>query len=438
MSELSARDLSLDELEDELASWAAHLSAGMCRWLELVAELDRRGSWAESGVGSCAEWLAWRCALAPRAAREHVRVARRLAELPLVHAAFARGELSYAKVRALTRVAQVGSEAELLELAFALTAAQLERAVRAYRRVSALEAREVHAKEELTWYWDEDGSLVVRARLAPEDGALLLQALQASRERLWKREPDDEDGSAGPRENDSVARADGEGRSAEPLPREIRPTNVEALVAMADASLAYEGDRSGGERYQVVVHVDEAALAGSDAGGAVLDGGPAVAAETVRRIACDASLVRVGQGRAGPSLDVGRRTRTIPPALRRALRLRDRGCRFPGCENHCFVDAHHIRHWARGGATALDNLVLLCRRHHRLVHEGGYRVDERGRFYDARGRPIPPTPRPRPGDARELLERNRELAITARTCACGDGDPLDLDLAVAALCQIAA
>jgi hypothetical protein len=368
-------ELTVVELEDELASWAAHLSAGMCRWLELVAELDRRGGWAESGVGSCAEWLAWRCALAPRAAREHVRVARRLSELPLVHAAFARGELSYAKVRALTRVAQVGSEAELLELAFAATAAQLEQTVRAYRRVSALEAQQVHAKEELTWYWDDDGSMVVRARLAPEDGALLLQALRASRERLRMRELDTDDGSAGPREDDPPARADGRGGSAEPRLRESRPTNVEALVAMADASLAREGGRSGGERYQVVVYVDEAVLAGNDAAGPVLVGGPAVAADTARRIACDAAVVRVSLGQDGP-LDVGRRTRTIPPALRRALRLRDRGCRFPGCENHRFVDAHHIRHWARGGPTALDNLVLLCRRHHRLVHEGGCRVDE--------------------------------------------------------------
>src|SRR5215210_5110000 len=97
--------LSLEELEAELATLAAHLYAGTCRWLELVAELDRRGGWAESGHGSCAEWLAWRCALTPRAAREHVRVARRLGELPLTQGAFARGELSYAKVRAVTRVA---------------------------------------------------------------------------------------------------------------------------------------------------------------------------------------------------------------------------------------------------------------------------------------------------------------------------------------------
>src|ERR671936_993875 len=126
-------DLTIEELEDEVAEVASHIYAGTCRWLELVAELDRRGGWAQWGCGSCAEWLAWRCPLMPRAAREHVRVARRLPELPLTHAAFARGELSYAKVRALTRVATGDNEAELLAFARALTAAQLERTLSAYR-----------------------------------------------------------------------------------------------------------------------------------------------------------------------------------------------------------------------------------------------------------------------------------------------------------------
>jgi hypothetical protein len=97
--------------------------------------------------------------------------------------------------------------------------------------------------------------------------------------------------------------------------------------------------------------------------------------------------------------------------MQRALRARDRGCRFPGCDNRRFVDAHHVRHWAHGGETSLDNLILLCRRHHRAVHEGGYRVDGRGH----------------PDD---LVERNHELGIDADTCESGTGDPLDLDLAV--------
>ena len=401
--------LSLDELEDEIATLASHIYAGTCRWLELVGELDRRGSWAGWGCGSCAEWLAWRCALTPRAAREHVRVARRLAELPLIHGAFGRGELSYAKVRALTRVADESSEEELLELARHMTASQLERAVRAYRRVTKDDANTLQAEAYVGYTWDEDGALVVRARLAPEDGALFLRALEAARDRLQDREWSEERGSAEPR----------------------TPTNADALVAMADRALGDRNtDRSGSERYQVVVHID------ADGGACALDDGPALSEETARRLACDASLVEIRE-RDGEPLSVGRKTRTIPPAMRRALQARDRRCRFPGCDSRRFLDAHHIRHWARGGETNLDNLVLLCTRHHRFVHEAGYSAvelaDGNVEFRDPWGGPIPCVPRPPPGDADLLLDRNNVLEIDAGRCASGDGDPMDLGLAVDAL-----
>jgi hypothetical protein len=159
--------LSVRELEDEVATLAAHVYAGTARWLELVAELDRRGDWSGYSSGSCAEWLAWRCALAPRSAREHVRVARCLVELPVMHAAFARGELSYAKVRALTRVATAANEEELLGAADIYTAAQLERVVRAYRRVSVKEARQQQEGAQLSVFWSADGSLEIHGRLAP-------------------------------------------------------------------------------------------------------------------------------------------------------------------------------------------------------------------------------------------------------------------------------
>jgi hypothetical protein len=178
--------LDREGLEVELAALAAHLYAGTCRWLELLGELDRRGGWAEEGPGSCAAWVAWRCGLTGRAAREHVRVARRLRELPSTRAAFARGVLSFAKVRALTRVASAESERELLELAGVLTAAQLERTLRAYRRVTAAEAREQLEAAFLSVLWNPDGSLELRGRLAAEDGALLLRALEAQRDVSWR------------------------------------------------------------------------------------------------------------------------------------------------------------------------------------------------------------------------------------------------------------
>jgi hypothetical protein len=187
--------------------------------------------------------------------------------------------------------------------------------------------------------------------------------------------------------------------------------------------MAHAGEsRPAGERYQVVVHADENVLAHDGAGGCELEDGSALSPETARRLACDASLVRNG-----------RKTRAIPPAMRRALRSRDRGCRFPGCENRRFLDAHHVHHWARGGPTRIDNLLLLCRRHHRLVHEGGYQVDRHGRFYDSWGRQLPDVPRPPRGSPLKLLDGNRSLRIDADTCDPGTGDPMNLGYAVDAL-----
>jgi hypothetical protein len=387
-------EASVADLEAELATLTAHLNAGMCRCLELVAELDRRSAWVAPGIGSCAEWLAWRCALTPRAARERVRVARCLDELPEIHAAFARGELSYAKVRALTRVAKTETELELLKLARACTAAQLERTMRAYRRVTTKEARDQQEQANLAVFWNPDGSLEIHGWLAPEDGALLLRALEAQRDSLWRG-------------------------SAEPRPAR-QASNAEALVALADTALGSDRDaRSGGERYQIVVHADEAVLAEDGDGGCELEDGSALAPETARRLACDASVVRNG-----------RKSRTVPSALRRALRSRDQSCRFPGCDNRRFVDAHHVKHWAHGGETTLDNLVLLCRRHHRAVHEGGFHVDADGRFYYPWGGELLPAPPLPAGSADHLRRSNREFPIDERTCASGSGGRMDLAQAI--------
>ena len=267
----------------------------------------------------------------------------------------------------------------------------------------------------MDWYWDDDGALVLRGRLAPEDGALFLQALEAACDAL------------------RAQRRIGEGGSAEPP-----PTSAEALAAMADRAPA-GSERAGGERQQVVVHVDRPALSGAGEAGCALADGPAIAAETARRLACEASVVHL-QEQDGETLSVGRKRRSVPPALRRALRRRDRGCRFPGCEHHRFVDAHHLRHWAQGGETKLDNLVLLCRRHHRLVHEGGYALERLSgdelRFRDPWGAPIPDSPRPPPGALDPLVQSNRSLRIDADTYHSGTGERMDLDLAVQALLSV--
>jgi hypothetical protein len=200
-------------------------------------------------------------------------------------------------------------------------------------------------------------------------------------------------------------------------------SNADALLLMADTLLASgPAARNGGERYQVVVHVDAATLSGeSDEGVCGLDHGSTLHAETTRRLACDASVVRILE-RDGKPLSIGRKSRSVPPGLRRALHSRDGGCRFPGCSQRRFVDAHHIEHWASGGRTELSNLVQLCRHHHRLLHEGRYRIDRTSRggllFRRADGRKVALRPVDRRGDPAEPARRNARdgLRITAETC----------------------
>jgi len=170
---------------------------------------------------------------------------------------------------------------------------------------------------------------------------------------------------------------------------------------------------------------DEAVLSDDGDGISELAEGSALAPETTRRLACDASVVRSGQ-----------RSRTIPSSVRRVLRRRDRGCRFPGCENRRFLDAHHVEHWAHGGETTVGNLVLLCRRHHRAVHEGGYTVDREGRFYYPWGAQIAPVPGLPRGDPDQLVAANGRLAIDDRTYHPGGDERFDLDYALHGLITI--
>jgi Domain of unknown function (DUF222) len=192
--------LETEHLEHELCSLASHLAAGMARWIALVDEYDRREGWGKwSGVVSTPHWISWRCGCSLRAAREHVRVARALRELPLTREAFARGELSYSKVRALTRDATPESEEFLLHQARYATASQLERMLGAYRR-SERPDPEWHGRRELRWHWNRDGTLKIEARLDADEGRVLLDALESARSQVREkaRADGDEGGPPGP------------------------------------------------------------------------------------------------------------------------------------------------------------------------------------------------------------------------------------------------
>lgn len=410
---------SLDDLEREICELGAHIEAATCRWLMLVGEFDEREGWGQWGTRSCAHWLSWRCSLAPGAARERVRVARRLRELPLVREAFAAGQLSYCKVRAITRVATPEIEAELVEIARHATGAQLEKLVRGYGGALAATlgmAQHAHEQRFLRCSWAEDGSMRIEARLCAEEAALVVAALEAAERTAPAMEPSyDADPAA-------ARRAD-------------------ALVSVARSSLAAEArDRKGPDPCEVVVHVDAETLAGDEAGGrSELEDGPALAPETVRRLGCDAAVVQMVE-RDGRPISAGRRTRTIPKALRRALRSRDRGCCFPGCTHTRFLHAHHIHHWARGGPTTLENLVQLCSYHHRLVHEGGYQVERAGPraicFRRPDGRRISAGPGRSRVTGPGLAQQNRARGVPIHADSCrplSAGDPLDYGLAVEGL-----
>ncbi len=428
----------LDRLGDEIAELSAHLEAATARLLDRIREFDTRGGW-NTGFRSCAAWLSWRVGLDLGAARERVRVARALATLPRLAQALARGELSYAKVRALTRVATPETEDRLLAVGRAGTADHVERIVRGWRRVDRrAEARETaqrHVSRALHVSQEEDGMVVLRGRLEPEVGALLLRALAAARETLYQRS----------RAEAAIAPL------ADPAaePPTMAQQQADALALLAETALHHGLDPGApGERYQVVVHVDASVLADPDQPGqSVLEDGVHVSAETSRRLACDASRVVMRHDDAGRLLEVGARTRTIPPALRRALHARDRGCRFPGCDGR-FTQGHHLRHWAQGGPTTLSNLALLCRRHHRAVHEEGYQVDRDPdgtlQFRRPDGHPLPEVPPPAavPADPVQVLQTRhvaQGLHLHARTtCAGWLGERLDVGWAIDVLHPLAA
>jgi 5-methylcytosine-specific restriction endonuclease McrA len=384
----------LERLEAQICEVAGHLAAATCRFLVLLAEFDERRGWASWEMNSCAQWLSWKCQLSSGTAREHVRVARALRDLPTIRREFAAGRLSYVKVRALTRIATPANEAGLAEIAEPMTGNQLERFARAHRQCSRADDAASHIQRRLTWRFEEDGSLAGSFRLPPLAGAVLLKALRA-------------------------AASDQE---TPPVPGEqvVRTSSdlADALLVVAESFLAGKvAGADDAEVYQVVLHVGTDAIpeAGVSAetpprGRAAASGpgdpadparchvedGAAVSITTAQMTGCTAALSWMTHGAGGAVLNLGCRRRRPNAAIRTAARERDHGrCRYPGCESRR-VDLHHIQHWASGGPTSLDNLVSLCRQHHLAVHDRGYLIAARPggnfAFYAPGGTPIPPSP----------------------------------------------
>jgi hypothetical protein len=363
------RAREIDALRDEITQLAGHLNAANYRCLKLIAEFDRRNGWVDNATQSCAHWLNWKCGIDLGAAREKVRVARALENLPKISSAMERGEISYSNVRAITRVACQGTEEYFLQIARHGTAHHVEKMVRHYRNAKNAEELSRDARQQLeravTYSYDADGSLILRARLPAEVGAIVLKALEAA----IKEIPIDQVEES---LQDNRVIVDAETGERKLLIRSARSARrADALALVAESFLEHgPASTSGGDHTQVVVHISAETLRDGSAGCCEFEDGPSIPAETARRLSCDAGIVALIENENGEPLNVGRRTRTISPQLRRFLKARDKGCRFPGCTNTRHVDAHHIKHWSNGGETKPTNLVSLCGFHHRKVHEG--------------------------------------------------------------------
>ncbi|MFK7893796.1 MAG: DUF222 domain-containing protein [Granulosicoccus sp.] len=422
----SLEKVSTDELESSITKLCVDLNAATYRQLVLIAEFDRRKAWGGNGVRSCAHWLNWRCGISLVAAREKVRVAHALEKLPRTSEAFASGQLSYSKARAITRVGTEHNEECLLTYARYGSASHLDKTVRLYRRQfnSAGEMMEdynqpvfppkpvdtlanasdderfdaenqgamhKHDYRELNCYWDEHGCLIIRARLTAEQGALVMKAMDAAMESINESAPSlESDSHALERNKTPVVESMELNQTVEPLSekdklklkfRNERRKRADSLALLASEFLKQNTPAGGiDDRYQVVIHVDSKVLAKQEF--FTPDGKPdcyiekqvALPVETARRLSCSCKVV-TALTREGEPLNISRSSRTIPTGIKRALDIRDGRCMFPGCDCNKHLDAHHIQHWANGGETSLENLVQVCHYHHKLLHEGQYSVE---------------------------------------------------------------
>jgi hypothetical protein len=409
------------ECADRVCELSAHIQAATARLAELAAELDDAGDWSREGMRSCAHWLSVNTGCDVWTGTEIVRVGHALAELPAIHEAFATARISFDKARAVTRVALPADEDIWLDVALAASGAQLTRICNAFRRASAADGEDVAARQQaqrrVRYWWREDGMLELFATLPPEDGQVVLAAIESLAAARPAATPDDG-------------------------PRNAYPASFPALdtfgARRADAFVRIcEGWLTGGSaqerrlpKRELVVHVDiETLVNGTDGGRCHLEDGPAITLEMARRFGCDADIFAVIQ-RDGLPIDVGRKRRLASPRQRRALQVRDGICRFPGCCVPASVcRPHHVEFWWLGGPTTLANQVSLCEFHHNRLHDGIFRIVilEGGefRFETPEGRAIQPEDRRAVDPALGGISAVRRVAEAA-------GVPMDLDVARAA------
>src|SRR6202162_3048526 len=345
-----------------------------------VRRFDKSGEYKADGALSVTDWLKWKCKLSGGAAAERVQIGRQLEELPQTEAAFAHGDLGYQHVALIAQTADhVGAaavrkeEPRLLQAARSMEAGQFVGVAKNFEhRIDAQgaldEANRAHARRYLHLSEPQDGLVRIDGLLDAEGGATLRSALQP----FMKLIKDD--------------------------PRTYGQRQHDALMELCRQGGGQPGGAGGkrdsaGPRPQLIIRASLDTLAGiPGAPAGDLDGGGTVPAATVQRYACDTAIIRM-TGRGELEHELSHATRTIPPSTRRALEARDQHCVFEGCDRRrSWCDGHHLVWWIKGGPTTLPNLALLCRPHHRMVHEEGWTLDRR----DGRFKAIPPPRRVMP------------------------------------------
>lgn len=407
----------LEQLEAVIHQGAANLTAFEHDWLLAIAEFDRREGWKLWECQSCAAWLSWQVGLDIRAAHEKVRVARALERFPVIAAAMSTGQVSYSKVRAITRIATPECEQALVDMALAGTTNHVERIVSAYRRAEpiAVEREQVqHARRSVCHRVDDDGSVVITVRLPAEAGATVLSAI----EHLVAPSVAEPDGTRDPM---SARRAD-------------------ALVDLAIAGHAASSKRRSAPRYLAHLHVSESALSGGDGHceihghGDSLDQPIGISIDTALRMLCDADVDIVVPHEDGNTNGLSRRQGVVRGTRRRQVEERDEHrCQVPGCARRGYLEVHHIKHRAHQGSSKLANLTLMCRFHHHRLHEGGWRAVRTSdglELHDSHGRRICGRPPTTTGNASEVAAHDRKPADGR--CNWG-GEHLDINMALDAL-----
>jgi hypothetical protein len=398
------------EIETEICALAGQIAAASAQYLILVGEFDARRGWAGWEVRSCAHWLSWRAGVDLHTAREQVRVAKAMRELPLITSAYLSGTVSYSKVRAMTRVATVDNEASLLQKALDAPAAHIERLCRGLKKaMRPTRGNGVDADPSVgRWRWDEDdGSLVLTARFRPEDGKRFLAALTRAEYERTRTE--------GESEGDRAA---------------LAPSNpVPAMIAIAEMVCAGMDSPVVSPAAEVLVHLGGIDEASHDH--AHFDDGPGLDDETLAQVLCSAVMRSVGHGRLGKTVRWSSTAKAPSRTQLRQLIIRDRCCTVPGCGRTRFLHAHHVTYRSRGGKTTLDNLVLLCGEHHRALHDGYFFIealdDQRFSFHHPSGIEMIHAPT-MSGDADELRRRHKGIASDAIIPNWGE-EGLDLSYA---------